>query len=186
MADSLISINTDGQFSQQTERLKQRLSQTGLNRLYFRIAQKVGVTAEFHIADPPVRRSRPLPLVYRRTLKSGKTVMSKFKSMKQQGKMFALLKEGAIPYTRGQGTSERLLQSMTSSVRQQGDTFNVIVGSDASYGALVKDDEDEQSPIHKGVWSPLSEDVGSDTAQADYERVIATELTAFVNGLFGE
>lgn len=118
-----------------------------------RVGQRVGAAAVRIAAEYPEPSGKPLPRIYPRTLKDGRTVMSKFKSQKQQGKVFSLIKDGRVPYRR----SGLLGKSMTSRVTAVTPTsVTTDVGTNVPYGALVLDAE-RQAAYHRGTWTPLTE-----------------------------
>lgn len=92
---------------------------------------EAGEHVKSQLAKYPPRRYGPLP--------------GGFKSDKQRRKVFALIREGEIPYRRGQSKgSENLGQRW--SVRVSGMT--AAVGNNASYGPLVQDRK-QQAMYHK-------------------------------------
>src|SRR5258705_9532753 len=67
----------------------------------YAVGAKVGVAAESVVSDYPQPSGKPLAEYYTRTSKrTGKQFKSKFKSAKQQGYVFYLLRAGKIPYRR--------------------------------------------------------------------------------------
>jgi hypothetical protein len=118
-----------------------------------------GIRAEQISGDSmyPTPSGKPLALWYDRTSKKGIAFKSKFKSQKQQGKVFALIAEGAIPYAR----TGRLGASMTSDAYVIDDGVAVRVGTNRPGAAYVIGDDEEQSAYHKGTWPQLQTNVNA-------------------------
>lgn len=147
------------------ETLAKALQQAGL---------KMGAAAEAQVSEYPAQTHAPLPIQHTRTSVQGIPFQSKFKSQKQQGKVFVLIAEGDIPYRR----SGRLGQSITSDVVSATPAdVTVSIGTNVTYSPLViGDPETEQSPYHKGNWTPLQVDMarGEDAImQAGYDALFA-------------
>lgn len=107
------------------------------------IGAKLGVKGEqIAGAYPPSPDGRPLAQIYTRTREDGTTYLSKFKSDAQQGKVFALLAEGAIPFVR----DGKLGQSITSKVEATLDAVLARVGTNRA-GAIYTIGE-KQSHYH--------------------------------------
>lgn len=157
-----------------------------LDKIFYAIAEKIGVTAGSLVSPPPVARHIPLPVFYKRERKNGAGVfMSKFKSKEQQGYFFAVVLEGDnFPYTRGRGSSEQLtaqLGLLPFTITRQGNSWIVEAGVNASYAPLVVGSEDEQSHYHKDVWTPLEDDILSDSARRLYLTTIQNELKSAID-----
>lgn len=117
--------------------------------------RRVGVKAEELVSPYPPVSGKALPLFYTRTRKDGTTYQSKFKSLKQQRKVFALVKEGKVPYRRT-GTLGKSITS-EAAVFAPG-VVNVRIGSRLAYAMYVID-EQLQSHYHLGNWTPLQQDI---------------------------
>jgi hypothetical protein len=59
--------------------------------ILYAVGQRIGVTMESVVSEYPTPRRAPLPLIYTRRSVTGQTYRSKFKSAKQQRKVFALI-----------------------------------------------------------------------------------------------
>jgi hypothetical protein len=147
------------------ETLEKALRQAGV---------KMGVAAEGQVSEYPPQSHAPLPVQYTRTGVQGNTFQSKFQSQKQQGKVFAMIAGGEIPYRR----SGRLGQSITSDVENTTPTeVTVSVGTNVTYAPdVIGDPQTQQHPYHQGNWTPLQVDMerGEDTiVQVGYDALFA-------------
>ena len=124
-------------------------------------ADQVGLAAE-EVApggrrNPyPPQTHNPLPLFYERTNAKGETYRSKFKSLRQQRKVMALINEGAIPYRRT-GTLGKSFTHSVPHVVGPG-VVQVEVGTKLAYAPYVVD-IDVQSHYHLGNWKTLQADL---------------------------
>ena len=152
-----------------------------------RLVEKVAVTGQSLVSDPPVPTRAPLPERYERTAVDGSTYLSKFKTEKQQKFFFGVVvKKGFTPYKRGRGLSEQLtaqLGLLPYRIERNSQKYTIIWGVDASYAELVVGDESEQAEYHKGVWTPLVDDIASDKAIATYQQVFTSGLQDAVDSL---
>jgi hypothetical protein len=134
------------------------------------VGKRMGVAAEAQVSDYPEPSRKPLPAIYPRTRKDGTAFLSKFKSAKQQGKVFVLAKEGRIPYER----SGLLGRSTTSKVVEvTADSVTTAIGNSAPHAARVIGDEGQQSLYHRGTWQTLSEDINRGAAKIRQAAVSA-------------
>jgi len=92
---------------------------------------EAGEHVKSRLAKYPPRRRGPLP--------------GGFKSDKQRRKVFALIREGEIPYRRGQSSASEDLGQRWN-VRVSG--LTATVGNNASYGPLVQDRK-QQAMYHR-------------------------------------
>lgn len=117
----------------------------------------MGATAESFVSSYPAQTHNSLPVQYTRTNKTGQEYRSKFKSIKQQHKVFALIRDGSIPYRR----SGQLGRSITSDIESVSSAqVTVSIGTNLGYAPLViGDPETEQAPYHFGNWTPLQQDM---------------------------
>lgn len=114
--------------------------------------KRMGVAAEAAVPEYPRPSGKPLPGIYTRTRKDGTSYQSKFKSAAMQGKVFSLIAEGKIPYTR----SGLLGRSITSAISDlTGSSVTVKTGTTVRYAPLVIGDDGIQAPYHSGVWWQL-------------------------------
>lgn len=118
--------------------------------------RRVGVKAEELVSPYPPVSGKALPLFYTRyRAKTGQPYQSKFKSLKQQHKVMALVKQGKVPYKRT-GT---LGKSITSEARIDAPGIVMVrVGSNRAYAMYVIDAH-FQSHYHLGNWTPIQEDI---------------------------
>lgn len=111
---------------------------------------RAGVKAEQIAGGYPEPSGKPLAVFYQRVDANGKAYMSKFKSQKQQGKVFSLIKRGKIPYSR----KGKLGASITSRAQLAGEGLLITVGTNLQYAPWVIG-KAEQSHYHAGTWIPL-------------------------------
>jgi hypothetical protein len=147
------------------ETLQKALTQAG---------RKMGAAAEAQVSEYPPQSHAPLPVQYSRTSVQGIPLQSKFKSQKQQGKVFVMIAAGEIPYRR----TGRLGQSITSEVVEASpNDVTVSIGTNAEYAPLViGDPTTQQIPYHRGNWTPLQVDMerGEDAiVQAGYDAMFS-------------
>ena len=117
------------------------------------VGKRVGQAGVRYAAEYPEPSRKPLPKIYPRVDRKGRPYLSKFKSPKQQGKIFALAAEGKIPTIR----SGKLGQSMTYVVLQVTRTSAMVeIGTNRKYSPYVLDPE-RQNPYFKENWMTLPE-----------------------------
>lgn len=172
------------------------LSDANMTTLFRAVGQAVGVAAESVVSEYPPASGKPLAVYYDRTSTAAKpyrpakgaplrtpgaTFRSKFKSARQQGKVFALKKEGKIPYRRT-GTLGKSITSKVTEADAKGAT--VSVGSNIPYAPFVLD-ESEQSHYHQGVWTPIQQDIRDNlpTLQRAADNEAGKVLSDIVRGL---
>lgn len=121
----------------------------------------VGAKAEELVSPYPHASGKALPLFYTRTYAHPKangptTYKSKFKSLAQQRKVMALVKQGKVPYKRT-GTLGKSILASDPELRGPGLVI-VSIGSKLNYAPYVID-QLMQSHYHLGTWTPLQEDM---------------------------
>lgn len=128
-----------------------------LQRALEQAGRKMGAAAEAQVSEYPPQTHAPLPVNYERVNTSGIIYFSKFKTQKQQGKVFTMIAGGEIPYRR----SGRLGQSITSEVVEASPTsVTVSIGTNVIYAPrVIGDPQTQQSPYHQGNWTPLQVDM---------------------------
>jgi hypothetical protein len=121
--------------------------------------KRMGVAAESVIPEYPVASGKPRPKIYTRTHADGTTYLSAFKNQAQQGKVFALINAGKIPYVR----TGLLGRSFTS------------VGTTIKYAPLVVGDDSQQSAYHRGTWWQLPQVMADnrDKIESEGQRFLA-------------
>jgi len=116
------------------------------------VGKRVGAAMESVIPDYPPPSGKPLPKIYTRRRADGSSYLSAFKSMAQQRKVFALLKQGAIPFKRtgllGRSFTSTITELLPSSV-------TITLGTAIKYAPLVVGDDTQQALYHKGHWWQL-------------------------------
>lgn len=142
----------------------------------------------------PEPSGKPLPLFYTRTteakhpykLKNGLVVgrpgeqfKSKFKSLKQQRKVMALLKKGKFGKRTG-----RLGASMTHEVTITLTGVTISTGTNVPYAPYVIGDEGEQSHYHQGTWEPLQRKIDdhADEVVAVFSSTLMNYLRGYLKG----
>jgi hypothetical protein len=129
--------------------------ESAVNDILLMAGRKVGVMAEGLVSDYPPPSHKPLPLWYTRQRVDGTTYKSKFKSMRQQKLVMALIKQGKIPYRRT-GT---LGKSITShALLVDSGVVHITIGSNLRYAPYVID-RTLQSHYHTGTWTPIQTDL---------------------------
>lgn len=143
--------------------------------------RKVGVRAEALVSPYPQPSGNALPLYYTRyRAKDGKAYQSKFKNLRQQRKVFALLKEGKIPRVR----TGKLGQSITSDPQIAGAGLVIArLGSNLDYAPYVID-KILQSHYHMGTWTPIQDDIqrGLPELSAVAVNAVITEVERRIHG----
>lgn len=141
------SINTSA-----LKKLASVFSEDTRKRILAAAGKRMGVAAESFIPDYPPASGKPRPKIYTRTRKDGSTYLSAFKSQAQQGKVFSLIKQGDIPYTR----TGLLGRSITSGIDNlTASSVTVKIGTAIKYAPLVIGDDTQQDAYHKGTWWQL-------------------------------
>jgi hypothetical protein len=129
--------------------------------------KRMGVAAESVVPQYPKPSGKSLPKIYLRTsAKDGSLFYSAFESQAQQGKVFALLKAGNIPYRRT-GTLGRSITSAISNLT--GSSVTVKIGTTIAYAERVIGDDSQQSAYHKGHWWQLHAIMADNTATIEQE-----------------
>lgn len=114
--------------------------------------RRMGAKAESLVPEYPVASGKPRPKIYTRTRADGSTYLSAFKSQKQQGKVFSLIKEGKVPYVR----TGLLGRSITSAISDlTGSSVTVRIGTAIKSAPLVIGNDEEQAVYHRGTWWQL-------------------------------
>lgn len=148
------------------------LSNSSLTGIMVLTGKAVGVAAESVVSEYPIASGKPLEKVYTRTNAKGETYHSKFKSLKQQRKVMALVANGKVPYRR----TGQLGRSITSNIANVTPTsVDVVIGSNYPAAVYVIGTPDEgQSRYHQGTWIPLQSDLDNNAAKLN-----AVAQTAF-------
>jgi len=148
------------------------LSDNSLAGILAFTGKAVGVAAESVVSEYPIASGKPLEKYYTRTNAKGETYQSKFKSLKQQRKVMALVANGKVPYRR----TGQLGRSITSDIRNLTSTsVDVVIGSNYPAAVYVIGTPDEgQSHYHQGTWTPLQDDLDNNAAKLN-----AVAQTAF-------
>lgn len=155
------------------ETVNHTFGESAVNDILLITGRKVGVMAEGLVSDYPPASHKPLPLWYTRQRPDGTTYKSKFKSMRQQKLVMALVKQGKVPYRRT-GT---LGKSITSRSRLiDSGVVSIAIGSNLRYAPYVID-LDRQSHYHAGTWTPL---------QTNLERGLPTLISIAVDTIIRE
>lgn len=149
-----------------------------------------GVKMEEIAGEYPEPSGKPLEEFYTRTseatrpykLKNGLVVgrpgeqfKSKFKSMKQQRKVMAMLKKGKFGKRTG-----RLGASMTSETTLTVNGVLISTGTNVPYAPYVIGDDTQQSHYHAGTWEQLQRKI-----DAHANEVIAIFSSTLMNYLRG-
>lgn len=114
---------------------------------------RMGAVAESVIPDYPAASGKPRPKIYlRASATDGSLFYSAFESQAQQGKVFSLIAEGKVPYTRT-GTLGRSITSAISDLT--GSSVTVKIGTAMTYASLVIGNDEQQDDYHKGTWWQL-------------------------------
>ena len=151
--------NTDFRpFYEELARMARMLTPAALSDALGYGGARMGVVAERAFSEYPIASGKPLAAVYQRQRKDGTTYLSKFKSLKQQGYVMRLAKQGRIPYRR----TGRLGKSITSrvDVRAAEASVEVRVGSSDPKAPHVIGAPGVQSRYHTGTWPSLAGRLG--------------------------
>lgn len=129
--------------------------------------QGVAVALEGVVQDSlyPPASGHALPLYYERRRKDGTTYRSKFKSLRQQRLVMALVKAGKVPYKRTGQLGRSIIARVD--VAEAG-LVVIAIGTPLRYAPYVID-RLMQSHYHAGTWTPLQNTV--DNAMPDMRRV---------------
>lgn len=119
------------------------------NKMLLYAARVASVKAEEVAGGYPSPSGKPLEVFYERTDTNGRAFKSKFKSFRQQRKVFALIKQGQVPYRR----TGRLGTSMTSAAYIVDTGVVIQVGTNDPKAPFVIGRE--QSHYHAGTWPVL-------------------------------
>jgi len=140
----------------------------------------VGAQAEYYAREYPEQSGKPLDKFYTRVNAKGQTYQSKFKSLKQQRYVMALVGRGGVPYRRTGG----LARSVTNDIANLTPTsVDVVVGTDRPYAPYVIGTPDEgQSHYHQGNWTPLQTNL--DNHQAELNTVANDAFSKAVRNTF--
>lgn len=145
------------------------------NEILLNAGRKVGVAAEGLVSEYPAASGKPLPLYYPRIGKDGKTFYSKFKSLKQQRFVMALVAKGKVPYRR----TGQLGRSILSDPQLSGNGLVIVrIGSNLKYAPYVID-AILQSHYHMGTWTPIQSDIAEGMPML--RNVAIRSITADVN-----
>lgn len=137
---------------------------------------RAGVKAEEIAGDYPEASGRPLALYYDRVHPDGTPYKSKFKSLKQQRKVFGLAKKGAIPFRR----TGRLGASMTSEAVLVAMGVVIRVGTNDPGAKWTIGDEGQQSRYHAGTWTPLRRKI--EARKDEILRVFSDAVRGYIAG----
>lgn len=139
-----------------------------------------GVKMEEIAGEYPEPSGKPLAVFYDRTGVDGRQFKSKFKSLRQQRKVFALIKAGKVPYRR----SGRLGASLTSDAEIVPTGMVIKVGTNTPYARYVIGSEEEQSHYHRGTWEPLQRKIDDNAAEVIevFSRTLMNYLRGYLKG----
>ncbi len=177
----MTDIQLTGDFATQFfDRMITGLSDASLEGILAFTGKAVGVAAESVVSEYPAPSGKPLEKYYTRTNAKGESYQSKFKSIRQQKFVMALVGRGGVPYRR----TGQLGKSITSSIRDLSPTsVTAVVGTNYPAAKYVIGTEEEgQSKYHAGNWTPLQDDIsqnlGKITAvgQAAFSKAVRAAL----------
>lgn len=140
-------------------------------RILAEAGKRMGVKAESYVPEYPPASGKPRPKIYTRTRADGSTYLSAFKSQKQQGKVFTLIKAGDVPYNR----SGMLGRTITSAISDlTGSSVTVRIGTSYKVAPLVIGNDEEQAAYHRGTWWQLNKvmDDNNDAILAEGEDAL--------------
>lgn len=152
----MFTIHTNNAIREGMRKYKQVFGRENLSAILLDAGKYAGVIAEGIVEEYPRATGKPLVKHYRRTRKDGTSYMSKFKSARQQGYVFALAAKGKIPYRR----TGQLGRSITSSADLSGNAVITRVGTNnraAPY--VIGNSPRPQSAYHRGNWTPLTSSI---------------------------
>lgn len=148
-----MTIEFNSQEVQQwVSQLEEVVSADVAEEIFRKAGNLVGIRAEELVGSYPVPQQTLAFRNRRYTWPNG--TVSKFQSRKQQRKVFALIREGKIPYVR-RGTLGRAIRSQTILrnnlvVIEVGTTGNV-----ENYAEYILGLPPVQALVHQNVWTPL-------------------------------
>lgn len=176
----MIGIGIEDNVSKALGKFGQVIGGNALPPIMLKAGRAAGVAAESAVSPYPAQAHKPLPLYYTRQRKDGTTYKSKFKTMKQQGKVMSLAKSGAIPYKRT-GTLGRSITSEAQNATANG--VDVVIGTNRKYAPFVIGAPPVQNFLHQGVWTPLETDIARNvnTIADAFGRAALKEITAYLN-----
>ncbi len=160
-------------------RVRDVFSPAAANDILLAAGRRVGVAAEGLVSAYPAASGKPLARYYTRTRKDGTTFRSKFKTLAQQKKVFALIQKGKVPYPR----SGQLGRSIVSRAEAAGAGLIIVhVGTNLTYAPYVIG-KLMQSHYHRGNWTPLEDDIrrGLSELQRVGVRAVQKEIDKRLN-----
>src|SRR5690348_6442772 len=160
----MADIQLTGDFATQFfDRMINGLSDDSLENILEVTGRAVGVAAEGVVSEYPEPSGKPLERFYDRVDSKGRAYKSKFKSIKQQRYVMALVNRGGVPYRR----TGQLGKSITSDIRDLSPTsVTVVVGTnDTKAKYVIGTPEEGQSHYHQGNWTPLQTDINNNRAR---------------------
>jgi hypothetical protein len=171
MADIQLTGDLATQF---LDRVINGLSDSSMQGVMEFTGRAVGVAAEGYASEYPEPSGKPLAKYYTRQRRDGSTYQSKFKTLKQQRFVMALVAKGGVPYRR----TGLLGRSITSDIRELSpSSVTVAVGTNDPKAKYVIGTPDEgQNHYFNGVWTPLQ------TNLDDHQ----SELAIVANAAFGK
>lgn len=149
----MFNVRTNNAIRDGMRKYKQVFGRESLNAILLDAGRYAGTTAEGIVSEYPRATGKPLTKHYRRTRKDGTSYLSKFKSPRQQGYVFALAAKGKIPHRR----TGQLGRSITSSADLSGNAVITRVGTNNRAAPhVIGDSPKPQSAYHRGNWTPLT------------------------------
>ncbi len=144
------------------------------------VGRRMAAKMEEVVPEYPPQSNAPRPKIYQRRRKDGTPYMSAFKSAKQQGKVFLLIKQNKVP-TRRTGTLGR---SITTGVQALPDSVTVEIGTNIKYAPYVIGDNDEQSSYHALNWWQLNHVIAvyMPEINAEAQKALTTGVQRLING----
>ena len=137
------------------DRMRATFTPAVTDQILLYAGQRVGAKAEQLVSAYPPASGKPLAIYYPRQRKDGTTYLSKFKSLKQQRLVMALIAQNKVPYRRT-GT---LGKSILSNATIAGAGLVIVrVGSNLGYAPYVID-RIMQSHYHMGTWPTIQDDI---------------------------
>ncbi|MDD5001487.1 MAG: hypothetical protein PHO55_10960 [Thiomonas arsenitoxydans] len=147
----MFEVTVSGDLQAQFQELRDILSSASTEAILRDVGRVVGEEVISLIGEYPPASGNELPLYYTRVDAKGRSYKSKFKSLRQQRRVFALIREGKVPYRRTGTLGKSLTWDIESSSAER---VVVVVGTNIPYGPLVYDEE-RQSHYHRGTWTPI-------------------------------
>ena len=162
--------------TQFTENMSKVFSDKEQTQIMAVVGKRIGAAAVRYAAEYPEPSRKPLPAIYPRTRKDGSTYLSKYKSAKQQYKVYMLGKEGKIPYRRtgtlGKSMTYRVLATSPKGVVTE-------VGTNVPYAKYVIGDEGDQNKYFAGTWATLPQKLDDNAEKL--QRVAVTAYTTEID-----